>query len=208
MLGAAIEAYDEDGRPIVDEVGELVITEPMPSMPVFFWNDPDGPRLRKAYFEHFPGVWRHGDWIRITPRGSAVIYGRSDSTLNRGGVRMGTSEFYRVVEALPEVVDSLVIDTSGARQAEGELLCFLVLAEGATLEDVEPMLRRELRTQLSPRHVPDRFYVVDVIPRTLNGKKCEVPVKKILAGTPPEKAVSRDALRDPESLEPFLSLRA
>jgi len=208
MLGAAVAAYDEDGRPIVDEVGELVITEPMPSMPVFFWNDPDGARLRAAYFEHFPDVWRHGDWIRITSRGSAVIYGRSDSTLNRGGVRMGTSEFYRVVEALPEVADSLVIDTSGARQAEGELLCFLVLAEGATLEDVEPTLRRELRTQLSPRHVPDRFYVVDVIPRTLNGKKCEVPVKKILAGTPPEKAVSRDALRDPDSLEPFLTMQS
>ena len=208
MLGAAVEAYDEDGRPIIDEVGELVITEPMPSMPVSFWNDPDGTRLRAAYFEYFPGVWRHGDWIRITPRGSAVIYGRSDSTLNRGGVRMGTSEFYRVVEALPEVVDSLVIDTSDARQAEGELLCFLVLADGAALEDVEPTLRRELRTQLSPRHVPDRFYVVDVIPRTLNGKKCEVPVKKILAGASPEKAVSRDALRDPDSLEPFLALRA
>jgi acetoacetyl-CoA synthetase len=207
MLGAAVAAYDEDGRPVVDEVGELVITEPMPSMPVYFWNDPNGSRLRAAYFEHFPGVWRHGDWIRITPRGSAVIYGRSDSTLNRGGVRMGTSEFYRVAEALPEVVDSLVIDTSGARQAEGELLCFLVLAEGTTLEDVEPTLRRELRTQLSPRHVPDRFYVVDVIPRTLNGKKCEVPVKKILAGTPPDKAVSRDALREPDSLEPFLKLQ-
>jgi acetoacetyl-CoA synthetase len=208
MLGAAVAAYDEDGRPIVDEVGELVITEPMPSMPVFFWNDPDGARLRAAYFEHFPGVWRHGDWIRITSRGSAVIYGRSDSTLNRGGVRMGTSEFYRVVEALPEVVDSLVIDTSGARHAEGELLCFLVLAEGARLEDVEPTLRRELRTQLSPRHVPDRFYVVDVIPRTLNGKKCEVPVKKILAGTPPEKAVSRDALREPDSLDAFIRLES
>jgi acetoacetyl-CoA synthetase len=208
MLGAAIEAYDENGRPVIDEVGELVITEPMPSMPVFFWNDPDGARLRAAYFEDFPGVWRHGDWIRITPRGSAVIYGRSDSTLNRGGVRMGTSEFYRVVEALPEVVDSLVIDTSNARQAEGELLCFLVLAEGATLSDVEPVLRRELRTQLSPRHVPDRFYVVDVVPRTLNGKKCEVPVKKILAGASPDKAVSRDALRDPESLDAFIKLRS
>jgi acetoacetyl-CoA synthetase len=121
---------------------------------------------------------------------------------------MGTSEFYRVVEALPEVVDSLVIDTSGTRQAEGELLCFLVLAEGATLEDVGPTLRRELRTQLSPRHVPDRFYVVDVIPRTLNGKKCEVPVKRILAGTPPDKAVSRDALREPDSLDAFIRLQS
>jgi acetoacetyl-CoA synthetase len=208
MLGAAVAAYDEDGHEVVDEVGELVITQPMPSMPVFFWNDPDGARLRSAYFENFPGVWRHGDWIKITSRGSAVIYGRSDSTLNRGGVRMGTSEFYRVVEALPEVIDSLVIDTSGAGQTDGELLCFLVLADGTTLADIEPSLRRELRTRLSPRHVPDQFVVIDEVPRTLNGKKCEVPVKKILAGTPPEKAISRDALRNPESLEAFLEFKA
>jgi acetoacetyl-CoA synthetase len=178
----------------------------MPSMPVYFWGDPDGVRLREAYFEDFPGVWRHGDWIRITPRGSAVIYGRSDSTLNRGGVRMGTSEFYRVVESLPGVADSLVIDTSGAGQADGELLCFLALEPGVALSDVEHTLRKELRTNLSPRHVPNRFVVVDEIPRTLNGKKCEVPVKKILAGTPPERAVSMDALRNPESLQPFLDL--
>jgi acetoacetyl-CoA synthetase len=152
-------------------------------------------------------VWRHGDWIRITPRGSAVIYGRSDSTLNRGGVRMGTAEFYRVVESFPQVADSLVIDTSGAGETDGELLCFLVLGEG-TVEDVEPKLRQALRSQLSPRHVPDRFVVIDEVPRTLNGKKCEVPVKKILAGIPPERAVSRDALRNPESLQPFLHWEA
>ncbi len=208
MLGAPVAAYDDAGREVVDEVGELVITGPMPSMPLFFWNDPDGSRLREAYFADFTGVWRHGDWIRITPRGSAVIYGRSDSTLNRGGVRMGTSEFYRIVEAFPEVEDSLVIDTSGAGTFDGELLCFVVLAPGTTLAGVEPGLRQTLRTQLSPRHVPDRFTVIDEVPRTLNGKKCEVPVKKILAGTPPEKAVSRDALRNPDALEPFIQWNA
>jgi acetoacetyl-CoA synthetase len=204
-LGAAVFAFDEAGAPLDDAVGELVITKPMPSMPVFFWGDEDGSRLRDAYFDTYPGIWRHGDWIRITPRGSAVIYGRSDSTLNRGGVRMGTSEFYRVVESVDGVADSLVIDTSGV--SEGELLCFVVL-DGVSLADVEPLLRRELRTSLSPRHVPNRFVAVAEIPRTLNGKKCEVPVKKILAGTDPDKAVSRGALRNPESLQPFLELAA
>ena len=205
-LGAAVAAFDEQGREVVEEVGELVITKPMPSMPVFFWGDDDGAKLREAYFETFEGVWRHGDWVRITRRGSAVIYGRSDSTLNRGGVRMGTSEFYRVVESMTGVEDSLVIDTSGAGQSDGELLCFLVLEPGVALADVEPRLRSELRSNLSPRHVPDQFVAVAEIPRTLNGKKCEVPVKKILAGTPPERAVSRDALRNPDSLRPFLDL--
>ncbi|WP_028661926.1 acetoacetate--CoA ligase [Saccharomonospora saliphila] len=202
-LGAAVEAYDEAGNALIDQVGELVITKPMPSMPVFFWNDPDGTRLREAYFEEYPGVWRHGDWIKITDRGSAIIYGRSDSTLNRGGVRMGTAEFYRVVESVDDVRDSLVIDTSG--NEEGELLCFLVLSEGASLADIEPGLRAELRKALSPRHVPDRFVVVDAVPRTLNGKKCEVPVKKILAGADPDRAVSRDALANPEALDPFVA---
>jgi acetoacetyl-CoA synthetase len=208
-LGARVVAYDEAGKELVDEVGELVITQPMPSMPVMFWNDPDGTRLREAYFEDFPGVWRHGDWVRVTPRGSYVIYGRSDSTLNRGGVRMGTADFYAVVEGFAEVADSLVIDTTelGPRD-EGALLCFLVLADGASLEDVEPGLRKALRSELSPRHVPDRFVVVEAIPRTLNGKKCEVPVKKILAGVAPEKAVSRGALLNPDALAPFLDLAA
>jgi len=178
-------------------------------MPVGFWGDADGSRYRQAYFEHFPGVWRHGDWVRVTPRGSYVIYGRSDSTLNRGGVRMGTADFYAVVEGFAEVADSLVIDTTelGARD-EGALLCFLVLANGTSLEDVEPGLRKALRSELSPRHVPDRFVVVEAIPRTLNGKKCEVPVKKILAGVAPEKAVSRGALLNPDALAPFLDLAA
>ncbi len=204
MLGAAVAAYDEQGKELVEEVGELVITRPMPSMPIHLWNDPSGSRLHEAYYEPYPNTWRHGDWIRITDRGSAVIYGRSDSTLNRGGVRMGTSEFYRVVEGFDEVADSLVIDTSG--NVEGELLCFLVLADGVDLATLEPRLKAALRSALSPRHVPDRFIEVAEVPRTLNGKKCEVPVKKILAGTPPERAVSRDALANPDSLRAFLSL--
>jgi acetoacetyl-CoA synthetase len=205
-LGAAVAAYDEAGNEVVEQVGELVITSPMPSMPVYFWNDENGSRLREAYFEPYPGIWRHGDWIRITDRGSAVIYGRSDSTLNRGGVRMGTAEFYRVVENVDEVVDSLVIDTSSATNADGELLCFVVLAPGTDLATVEPRLRTDLRQQLSPRHVPNRFVAIEAVPRTLNGKKCEVPVKKILAGVPVDKAISRDALRDPAALVPFVAM--
>ena len=205
-LGAAVAAYDEHGNPVIDEVGELVITAPMPSMPVFFWNDPDGTRLHEAYFDTYPGVWRHGDWIKITGRGSAVIYGRSDSTLNRGGVRMGTAEFYRVVEAFDEVLDSLVIDTSGAGRTDGELLCFLVLAPGVELASVEAQLKSALREQLSPRHVPNAFIVISAVPRTLNGKKCEVPVKKILSGVEVDRAISADALRDPTSLRPFVEL--
>ncbi|HXT44657.1 MAG TPA: acetoacetate--CoA ligase [Pseudonocardiaceae bacterium] len=210
-LGAAVVALDEAGRELIDEVGELVITKPMPSMPVCFWNDPDGSRLREAYFDVYPGLWRHGDWIKITPRGSCVIYGRSDATLNRGGVRMGTAEFYTVVEGLDEVLDSLVIDTTVAAAAGrdyGELLCFVVLAAGVALADVEPQLRAALRENLSPRHVPNRFIQVDEVPRTLNGKKCEVPVKKILAGLDPSKAVSAGALRNPDSLAPFVALRS
>jgi acetoacetyl-CoA synthetase len=210
-LGASVVAYDAHGGEVVDQVGELVLTKPMPSMPVSFWNDPDGSRMRAAYFEDFPGVWRHGDWVRRTPRGSFVIYGRSDSTLKRGGVRMGTADFYAVVEGFDEIVDSLVIDTAplpaGERAAdEGELLCFVVLAPGATLAEVEPRLRQALRTELSPRHVPDRFLAVDAIPHTLNGKKCEVPVKRILAGVEPGQAVSREALANPDSLDPFIRL--
>jgi acetoacetyl-CoA synthetase len=206
-LGASVAAYDTRGSEVVDEVGELVLTKPMPSMPVSFWNDPEGSRLRAAYFADYPGVWRHGDWIRKTTRESFVVYGRSDSTLNRGGVRMGTAEFYAVVEGFEQIADSLVIDTteSGATD-ESELLCFVVLVPGVTLANVEPQLRQALRTELSPRHVPDRFIAVDAIPHTLNGKKCEVPVKRILAGVDPTQAVSRDALANPDSLDRFISL--
>lgn len=206
MLGAAVASFDEAGNPVRGQVGELVLTKPMPSMPVFFWNDPDGSRLRSAYFDTYPGIWRHGDWVEITDRETLIIYGRSDSTLNRGGVRMGTAEFYRVVEAFDEVQDSLVIDTSGAGRSDGELLCFLVLEQGVELAEVEPRLREALREELSPRHVPNRFVVVDEVPRTLNGKKLEVPVKRILAGTPPERAVSREALQNPSSLDLFVQL--
>ncbi len=206
MLGADVAALDEQGNELCDEVGELVIRKPMPSMPVSFWNDPDRTRLREAYFGVYPGLWRHGDWIRITPRGSCVISGRSDSTLNRGGVRMGTSEFYAVVEGFDEILDSLVIDTSGSAEGDGELLCFVVLAAEARLADVEPRLRAALREQLSARHVPDRFIAVGDVPRTLNGKKCEVPVKRILTGADPGKAISAEALRNPGALGPFLEL--
>jgi acetoacetyl-CoA synthetase len=206
-LGASVAAYDPAGAEVVDEVGELVLTKPMPSMPVSFWNDPGGSRLRAAYFDHYPGVWRHGDWVRRTSRGSYVIYGRSDSTLNRGGVRMGTADFYAIVEGHEQVIDSLVVDTTELSTAtDGELLCFLVLAPGATPAEVESQLRQTLRAELSPRHVPDRFIVVREIPRTLNGKKCEVPVKRILAGVDPDQAVSRDALQNPESLATFIEL--
>jgi acetoacetyl-CoA synthetase len=202
MLGCAIESFDFDGRPVVGEVGELVITAPMPSMPVAFWNDPDGRRLHEAYFDTFPGVWRHGDWIKIDADGACVIYGRSDSTLNRGGVRMGTAEFYRVVEEQPGVEDSLVIDTSAAG-SDGRLLLYVVPAAGADRDELRDRLRATLRRELSPRHVPDEVIFIDEVPRTLNGKKCEVPVKRILAGVPLEQAVSAGALKNPAALAPF-----
>jgi acetoacetyl-CoA synthetase len=206
-LGAAVEAYDEQGHSVIGQVGELVITAPMPSMPLKLWGD-DGSRLRESYFERYPGVWWHGDWIELTDRGSAVISGRSDSTLNRGGIRMGTAEFYRVVEESELVVDSLVIDTSGNGGTDGELVCFLVLSSGVELGSVEPGLRRALRDELSPRHVPDRFVVMPGIPRTLSGKKCEIPVKRILTGSSPESAISEDALANPESWRAFVAFAA
>ncbi len=202
-LGAKVEAFDDKGEPVVDEVGELVITEPMPSMPVFFWNDEDGERYRDSYFDMYPGVWRHGDWVKILPDGGCVIYGRSDSTLNRGGIRMGTSDFYRVVEAFEEIADSLVIDTGRLGQ-EGRLLLYVQLAEGASLtDDLVGRLKRELRSALSPRHVPDEIHAVPGIPRTLSGKKLEVPVRKILQGTPVDRAANRDSMANPEVLEHF-----
>ena len=206
-LGAAVEAYDDEGKPVTGEVGELVITQPMPSMPVGFWNDPDGARYRESYFDTYPGIWRHGDWIEILPDGGCVIYGRSDATLNRGGVRMGTSEFYRVVEAWPEVGDSLVVDT-GRLGADGRLILFVVPAPGCELDDdLKGKLRAALRTQLSPRHVPDEIHQVPGIPRTLSGKKLEIPVRKILLGTEPERAADPNALANPEVLEHFGDFR-
>jgi acetoacetyl-CoA synthetase len=202
-LGAKVESYSPTGEPLTDEVGELVITAPMPSMPVSFWGDPDGSRLRDSYFAEYPGVWRHGDWIRITSRGSCVIEGRSDATLNRGGVRMGTAEFYRVVESLPEVTDSLVVDTSTAA-GEGDLLLFVVLSPEADEFAVTAQVKKRIRTELSPRHVPGVVVRVPAVPRTLNGKKCEVPVKRILGGMAVDAAVSRDALADPAGFDDFI----
>jgi acetoacetyl-CoA synthetase len=212
-LGAAVEAFDERGRPVVDQVGELVITEPMPSMPLFFWNDraPNseslvGERYRASYFDMYPGVWRHGDWIEITSRGTAVIYGRSDSTINRQGVRMGTSEIYRAVLAIPEVVDALVVDVPRGT-GESFMPLFVVLREGVELDDdLETEIRRRIRADCSPRHVPNRIYAVSEVPRTLSGKVLEVPVKKILTGTAPERAASRDSLANPAALDFFVEL--
>ena len=202
-LGARVEAYDAAGRPVTGEVGELVITGPMPSMPTGFWNDPGGERYRASYFDAYPGVWRHGDWIMMLPDGGCVIFGRSDATLNRGGVRMGTSEFYRVVERLPEIADSLVVDT-GQLGADGRLILYVVLAPGHELDDgLLTRLKAELRAQLSPRHVPDEIHQVPGVPRTLSGKKLEVPVRRILLGTPVAEAADPDALANPEVLALF-----
>jgi acetoacetyl-CoA synthetase len=208
-LGVDAQAYDEKGRPVVGELGELVIAKPMPSMPVGFWNDPGGRRYRATYFEDFPGVWRHGDWIRFTDRGSCVIAGRSDATLNRGGVRLGTAEFYRVVEELPDVDDSLVVHLEDPAGGPGELILFVVPAPGAELDDaLRKRLATELRTALSPRHIPDTVAAVPAIPHNLTGKKLELPVKRILLGDRPEDVVSRDALRDPAALDPFVEFAA
>ncbi|HEX2356751.1 MAG TPA: acetoacetate--CoA ligase [Micromonosporaceae bacterium] len=206
-LGAKVEAFDEQGGSVVGSVGELVITAPMPSMPVGFWNDPDGSRYREAYFDTYPGVWRHGDWITITERGTCVITGRSDATLNRGGVRLGTSEFYSIVEGLDEVVDSVVVHLEDSHGGAGELLLFIVLADGLELDDaLRSRIGRELRTSLSPRHLPDEIHQVHSVPRTLSGKKLEVPVKRILQGTPAEAAAAKGALANPESLAGFEAL--
>ncbi|CAA9530768.1 MAG: Acetoacetyl-CoA synthetase, partial [uncultured Solirubrobacteraceae bacterium] len=200
-LGAKVEAWDEEGNALVDRVGELVITEPMPSMPVFFWNDPEGSRYRESYFEMFPGVWRHGDWIEITSRGTAIISGRSDSTINRGGVRIGTAEIYRAVLALDEIVDAVVVDL------DDYMPLFVVLRQGAVLD--EALIKRiagRIRSDCSPRHVPNEVREIAEVPRTLSGKVLEVPVKRILMGMAPEKAASRDSLKNPEALDPFVEL--
>ncbi len=205
-LGAAVAAFDEAGHEVVGEVGELVITQPMPSMPVRFWNDEDGTRLRQSYFDTYPGVWRHGDWIEITERGSAVIYGRSDSTINRGGIRMGTSEIYRAVLALPEIVDALVVDVP-VEGADSWMPLFVVLAEGAELDDaLSAQIARKVREDCSPRHVPSEVFAVAEVPRTLSGKVLEVPVKRILMGEDPARAASRDSLLSPAALDWFVDL--
>ncbi len=206
-LGARVEAYDDTGRSLVGEQGELVVTAPMPSMPTGFWGDQDGSRLRDAYFGRFPGVWCHGDWITITDRGSCVITGRSDATLNRGGVRLGTSEFYAVVEAIPGVADSLVVHLEDSEGGAGRLVLFVQLDEGAVLDDaLADRIAGDLRSTLSPRHVPDDVHQVPAIPRTHSGKKLEVPVKRILGGASVAGVASIGALADPSALDPFVEI--
>ena len=207
-LGCAVEAWSSDGRPLVGEVGELVITEPMPSMPLFLWGDEDGSRYRESYFSMFDGIWRHGDWIEITPRGTAIIYGRSDSTINRGGVRMGTSEIYRAVLSVPEVLDALVLDLP-REGTEGWMPLFVVLRDDAVLNDeLVSAIKRRIRSDCSPRHVPDEVRQIAEVPRTLSGKVLEVPVKRILTGTPASEAASRESLANPEALDFFVALGA
>ena len=206
LLGCAVEAFDDSGRPLgPGRTGELVVTRPMPSMPVGFWNDPDGSRFRKSYFERFPGVWTHGDWITFTDDGSCVISGRSDATLNRGGVRLGTSDFYSVVEEMPEVVDSLVVHLEGGDM--GRLVLFVKLAPGASLDDaLRGRIATRLRRDLSPRHVPDSVVVAPDLPRTLSGKKLEIPVKRILGGAEPSSVVSPGAVTNFDALAFFAGL--
>jgi acetoacetyl-CoA synthetase len=205
-LGAAVDAFDENGHSLVDQTGELVITEPMPSMPVYLWNDPDFSRYRASYFDMYPGIWRHGDWIRLTSHGSAVIQGRSDSTLNRLGVRIGTSEVYSAVESLPEIRDSLVI---GLELPKGGyyMPLFVVLSDGFELDAaLTQKIKSTIRTQFSPRHVPDEIIAVPAIPRTLSDKKMEVPVKKLFMGVAVDRAANVGATRSPEAVQFFAEL--
>ena len=206
VLGVDVQSWNAEGEQVVDEVGELVVTQPMPSMPVRFWNDPGGQRYRESYFEMYPGVWRHGDWIRFTPRGSAVIYGRSDATINRAGIRMGTAEIYAAVLAVDAVVDALVVDVPTADgTGDGEMILFVVLAEGAVLtEQVRAELADRIRRDCSPRHVPNRVLVVPDVPRTLSGKLLEIPIKRILIGQDPGKSFDRSTLANPDSMDWYL----
>ncbi len=204
-LGARVEAFDDAGRPLLDEVGEVVCTAPMPSMPLRFWNDAHDARYRASYFDMYPGVWRHGDWLRITPRGGAVIYGRSDATINRHGIRMGTSELYRAVEQWPEVLDSLVVDLEYLGR-ESWMPLFVVLRPGEALTpELETRIGLGIKEALSARHVPDAVFQVDAIPRTLTGKKLELPIKKLLLGRPLAEVLNPDTLANPQSVEWFVA---
>ena len=203
VLGVAVESWDEKGQPLVGETGELVITKPSPAMPICFWGDADGQRYREAYFDMYPGVWRHGDWLELTPRGSGILYGRSDATINRGGIRMGSAEIYRAVLMLPEIVDALVVDLPGD-DGIGVMPLFVVLVEGAVLDDdLVERIRRTIRAECSPRHVPDRVFAVSELPRTLTGKALEIPVKRLLMGAEIDQVASRDSLANPAALEWF-----
>jgi len=206
MLGVAARAFDDQGHAVVGSVGELVITEPMPSMPLHFWNDPGDARYRESYFEMFPGSWRHGDWIRFTDRGTCVIYGRSDTTINRYGIRMGTAEIYRAVEDMPEVLDSLVVDLEYLGR-ESFMPLFVVLAPGSVLDgELKQHIKARIRTLASGRHVPNEIYAVAEVPRTLTGKKMELPVRKILLGAAADAVASPDAMANPDSLAFFVEL--
>ncbi len=205
-LGARVEAFNEVGQSVVEQLGELVVTEPMPSMPLFFWNDPGHRRYKASYFEMYPGVWRHGDWIKFNRRGGCVIYGRSDSTIKRHGVRMGTSEIYQAIARIPEIVDCLVVDLEALGQ-KSYMPLFVVLREGVSLDGtLKKRIRIRIRQDISPRHVPNEIYRIEQVPMTLSGKKMEVPVRKILMGLPPEQTANLDAMRNPESLQFFVDL--
>lgn len=206
-LGFAATAYDEDGNEVIGDLGELVITAPVPSMPVKFWGDDDGSRYRSAYFDTYPGVWRHGDWIRFDPEGGAIITGRSDATLNRGGVRLGTAEFYRVVEELPGIVDSLVVHLEDSEGGMGRLVLFLVTAPGVDLDDeLKRTVSTALRTSLSPRHIPDEIHRIPVVPYNRTGKKLEIPAKRILLGASPDSVAAPGSLAEAHSLDAFVAL--
>jgi acetoacetyl-CoA synthetase len=203
-LGAKVEAFDEEGNSVIGQVGELVLTEPLPSMPLYLWGDEDGSRYRESYFSTYKGVWRHGDWIEITKRGTCVIFGRSDATIKRMGVRIGTSEIYRVVESIPEVVDSLAIDLEG-QEGTGRLILFVATIPGAKFDDVfVSRLKGRVRSDISPRYVPDEVVEAPSVPKTLNGKKLEVPIKKILLGGDPGKVLNRDSIYDPASVDFYI----
>jgi acetoacetyl-CoA synthetase len=205
-LGAAVEAWDEDGNAVVGEMGELVVTEPLPSMPLFFWGDEDGSRLHESYFSMYEGVWRHGDWLEITERDTAIIHGRSDSTINRGGIRMGTSEIYSAVLSLDDVVDALVVDVPREGE-ENWMPLFVVLRDGASLDDdLVGAIKKRIREDCSPRHTPSEVREIEEVPRTLSGKVLEVPVKRILMGDSVDKAASRDSLQNPKALDYFAEL--
>jgi acetoacetyl-CoA synthetase len=206
MLGVAAAAWDEEGKPVLGELGELVITEPMPSMPLYFWNDPDGVRYRETYFEPWPGIWRHGDWLEITDRGTCVITGRSDSTLNRGGVRMGTADIYAAVESIPAVLDCVVL---GIEEPDGGywMPLFVQLAPGQELTaDLVDEIKAAIRTQASPRHVPDEVIAVPRVPHTRTGKRLEVPLKRLFQGVDPARAVNLGTVDDPSAVEHYVAL--
>lgn len=205
-LGVSVYSYDEDGKPVFDKIGEMVITKPFPSMPLFFWNDPENKRYKESYFDVYPGIWRHGDLLKITNSGSAIIYGRSDATINRMGVRSGSSEIYNAVEDIDEVLDSLVIDLSGLNR-QSYMPLFVVLREDAVMSaDLEEKINTKIKEEVSPRLIPDEIFVVSEIPRTLTGKKMEIPVRKILLGFPLEEAASMDAMSNPNSIDYFVKL--